>query len=333
MQRLWIVVLAIVIVGAAIYAVWPRSPTASTLDAAPPAISAKIEPAIVATALPPPEKEEGRRSVPFGPQGLGRVEGKRIAPASFLAEPDGMWILDQENARIVKPDGSVFPNISKYADDIARGSDGSIAVLDRTHDKEVTILDASGRVRGKIPIAGPGIDDPKDVSRLFVSGNDVLVERNGGGPLLRLGGIDGTPAKERPEIQGIPTRDGSGLVSAGITNEDDGRAWVTFADTNAVHRWTRELKFPSVLSAVAFLDTDKNGTIWSVLLAGSSPADYVNWAVCMDPKNGALRKSFTLRPEDPPWESFRDFAVQDGVGLIVATRSESGVDYATYRCP
>jgi hypothetical protein len=161
----------------------------------------------------------------------------------------------------------------------------------------------------------------------------VLVERNGGGPLLRIGGVDGMPAKERSEIQGIPTRDGKSLVSAGITNEDEGRAWVTLADRDAVHRWTRALRFPAELTAVAFLDSDANGTIWSVLLAGSSAADQLDWAVCLDPETGRMRGSFPLRAENPPWESFRDFAVRDGAGLVAATRSETGVTYATYRCP
>ncbi len=131
----------------------------------------------------------------------------------------------------------------------------------------------------------------------------------------------GSIAAERTEIQGIPTRDGKYLVSAGVTNEEDGRAWVTLADRQAAHRWTRELRFPSVLSSVAFLDSDASGTLWAVLLAGSSPADYVNWAVCLDPSTGNVRGSFTMAAEDPPWESFRDYAVEDGVGLVAAKRT------------
>lgn len=293
---------------------------------------------VVASATPAVEKGAGAITIPFGAgaEALGRgvtADGRFVAPSSFLADGDELVVLDQENARIWRSKGAPIPLPGKHADDVARAADGALAVLDRKEGKEITMLDPSGRVRGRIPIEGAGIQEARDVSRVFVSGNDVLVERNGGGPLLRVGTTDGAPAKERTEIQGVPTRDGKWLASAGITNEDEGRAWVTLADRQAVHRWTRELKFPSVLSAVAFLDSDANGTIWAVLLAGSTPADYVNWAVCLDPATGALRGSFTLAVENPPWESFRDFAVRDGAGLIAAMRTSAGVSYATYRCP
>ncbi|HSQ63515.1 MAG TPA: hypothetical protein VLM85_09895 [Polyangiaceae bacterium] len=344
-----IVAVTIAAVLAAVYFAWPKSPPEPRASAGhdtpqgeprtnPSKGSAGIQTTVVATAVPSAAKEDGAHFVPFGEgsTSLGRGttdDGRPIAPASFLADADGLLVLDQEKRRILRSDGTSIPLPGKHADDIARAKDGSLAVLDRTESKEVTLLDKNGRVYGHLPLEGTGIDDPRDVSRIIVSGDDVLVERNGGGPLLRLGGADGTPAAERTEIQGIPTRDGRYLISAGVTNEEEGRAWVTLADREAVHRWTRELHFPSVLSAVAFLDSDSNGTVWAVLLAGSTPADYVNWAVCLDPATGNLRGSFTLTAENPPWESFRDYAVQDGVGLVAAKRSESGVSYATYACP
>jgi len=343
-----IATVTIAAVLAAVYLAWPKSGPAphalggdtqqaeSRANGSPG--PAGMQATVVATAVPSAAKEDGVRFVPFGDgsSSLGRGttdDGRPVAPASFLADADGLLVLDQEKSRILRSDGTSIPLPGKHADDIARAQGGKLAVLDRTESKEVTLVDKNGRVVGHLPLEGTGIDDPRDVSRIFVSGDDVLVERNGGGPLLRLGGSDGTPAADRTEIQGIPTRDGKYLVSAGVTNEEEGRAWVTLADRQAVHRWTRELHFPSVVSAVAFLDSDSNGTIWAVLLAGSTPADYVNWAVCLDPATGNPRGSFTLTAENPPWESFRDYAVQDGVGLVAAKRSESGVSYATYACP
>jgi len=301
--------------------------------------AAMIQATVVATATPSTAShEDGVELVPFGSddRSLGRGvtgDGHDVAPASFLADADGLLVLDQEKSRILRSDGTSIRLPSKHADDIARAHDGSLAVLDRTDTKEVTVLDKDGRVKGHLPIAGTGIEDPSDVSRLIVSGDDVLVERNGGGPLLRLGGTDGVAAQERTEIQGVPTRDGKFLVSAGVTDEEAGRAWVTLADLQAVHIWTRELHFPSVISAVAFVDSESNGKLWAVLLAGSSPADYVNWAVCIDPTSGSVRGSFTIAAEDPPWASFRDYAVKDGAGLIAAKRTQGGVSYATYACP
>lgn len=288
--------------------------------------------------MPPAATDDAPRRFLFGDgaDALGRgvtADGHPIAPSSFLADEGGLLIVDQEKGRILRGNGTSIPLPGKRADDVARGDDGSLAILDRKDQKTVTMLDPSGRVRGRIPIAGEGIEDPSDVSRVVVSGKDVLVERNGGGPLLRIGSTDGTAAKERTEIQGMPTRDGKYLASAGITSEDEGRAWVTLADRQAVHLWTRELKSPAALSTVGFLDSDANGTIWLVLLTGSTAADYTNWAMCLDPATGNVRRSFTLAVENPPWESFRDFAVRDGAGLVVAMRDAAGVSYATYSCP
>lgn len=293
-----------------------------------------------ASASSTPAPEGATQELPFGDgaDALGRgttPDGRSIAPASFLAEGDKLLVLDQEKSRLFRSDGKSIPLPGKRADDIARGADGSLAVLDRLDAKDVAMLDANGHLRGRLPLEGAGIDDPKDVSRVIVSGNDVMVERNGGGPLLLLGSTDGTPAAERTEIPGMPTRDGSSLVSAGITSEDDGRGWVTMADREGVHRWTRELHFPAVLSAVAFLDSDgpPTGAVWTVMLAGSTPADYINWAVCLDAATGAVRGSYNLTVEDPPWESFRDFAVKDDGTLLAASRTDRGVTYAGYRCP
>lgn len=337
-------IVAVVIAVVAAYFAWPKSTAQVTQNPTSPGSETTTSPGspgniqatVVATAVPSAAHENGVQLVSFGDgaRELGRgmtEDGRPVAPASFLADEGGLLVLDQEKSRILRGDGTSIRLPGKHADDIARAKDG-FAVLDRTESKEVTLLDKSGRAIGHLPLEGAGIDDPRDVSRLIVSGDDVLVERNGGGPLLRLGGTDGSPG-ERTEIQGIPTRDGKYLVSAGVTNEDEGRAWVTLADRQAVHRWTRELHFPSVMSAVAFLDSDKSGTLWAVLLAGSSEADYVNWAVCLDPNTGNLRGSFTIAAENPPWESFRDYTVQDGVGLVAAKRTESGVSYATYACP
>jgi hypothetical protein len=306
-----------------------RAEAARGPEAAPhetPAAELAPPPAVVPAIVPAPHL------VSFAQVGRGTdTEGRRVAPASFLADAAGVTILDQENGRILLPSGATIPLPSRHADDLARAGDG-FAVLDRAHAKEVQLLGPEGRVRSRLPLQGPGIDDPRDVSRLIVRGDDVLVERNGGGPLLRIGTVDGATA-DRTEVQGIPTRDGKGLVSAGVTREEDGRAWVTMADAQATHRWTRELRFPSEISAVAFLDTDADGTVWVVVLAGASPSEYANWAVCLDGASGRVRGSFSTPVEQTPWQSFRDFAVRDGEGLVAATRSEDGVSYATYRCP
>lgn len=341
MRRIAAAISAVVVVLALVaFSRWRRanvgaasaSSAAAAKGASAPTPPAR-EPAAVAPAIPVARAAAptagGTRTFGFG-AGRGELgtgttpEGRPVAPSSFVATSRGLVILDQENQRIVLEDGSTVPLPSKHADDLARTKDG-FAVLDRDDRKEVLLLDASGRVTQKLPLEGAGVDDPRDVSRMIVSGDDVLVEQNGGGPLLDL--------RDRSEVQGIPTRDGKYLVSAGITDEDQGRAWVTLAHRgDASHVWTRELRFPAELTAVGFVGSDSGGPLWVVLLAGSSSADYLNWAVCMDPTTGEVRGSFNLSVEEPPYESFRDFAVEDGAGLVAASRSAAGVSYTTYPC-
>lgn len=323
----------------------PASSRASTSGlVVAPAVSAEITRAAAApnananaNAVAPaaPSGELDVWSFGRGPRALGRgttPEGRPVAPASFLADATGVMVLDQENARIVRSDGTSIPLPGARADDLARGEDGSLAVLDRLGAKDVAILDGQGRERGRLPLEGPGVASARDVSRVVVSGKDVYVEVDGGGPLVRIGTTDGKPADVRGEIPGIPTRDGGALLSAGITSERDGRAWVTAADAQGAHRWTRELRFPGELSAVGFLDSGGKGAVWAVLLAGSTRADYTNWALCLDLETGRVRTSATLAVETPAWESFRDFAVRPDGSLVVARRSEQQVTYAAYPC-
>ena len=261
---------------------------------------------------------------------LGRgttADGRPIAPASFLADASGLVVLDQENGRVVRGDGTSFPLPGKRADDLARAADGSFAVLDRLGAKDV----ASGRVRGRLPLEGPGLEDARAVTRVVVSGKDVYVERNGGGPLVRIGATDGTADGTRSEIPGVPTAEDDALVSAGVTSEDDGRAWVTVADRKGVHRWTRELRFPGEVSAVGF-HGGAGGAVWVVLLAGATRAEYIDHAVCLDAATGAVRATVDLAVETPAWESFRDFAVKDDGSLVAARRSGDGVAYTPYAC-
>lgn len=343
------VITAAAIAAAVTWASWPRSSerepaklatgTAAELPRAKAAREAPRAAPVTSLAVPtdagPREPDSTLKTLPFGPDGLGRSVNERghpVGPASFLATADGVVVLDQLNRRIVLPDGSSIPLPTASADDIAAAGDG-FAVLDRTKSAEVAIVDRQGKVQARIPLAGEGIEDPKDVSRLIVSGDDVLVERDGGGPLLRVGSVSGGASETRTEIEGIPSQGDRYLASAGITDEDEGRAWVTLAKRDATHLWTRELHHSGELTAVGFVDAESDGTVWVVLLAGGSPEEYVNLAVCLDGEAGEVRASFALAVDDPPWSTFRDFSVRDGVGLVAATRDERGVTYASYACP
>src|SRR5205807_10122919 len=97
-----------------------------------------------------------------GPGELGRAhpqEGNPEAPMSFVPTANGLLVLDQVNARLVRfgADGSATEvRLTQRApQDVAVAADGTLAVLDRLGDKDVALLAPDGRALGTLPLAGP----------------------------------------------------------------------------------------------------------------------------------------------------------------------------------
>jgi len=266
------------------------------------------------------------------------IEGSPTGPKSVAVDAQGrVHVLDGVNGRIVRhaADGSLdgsMPIGVGDPEDIALGSDGSTAVLDRFADKAVTVLDENGKVRGKLPLVGDGIDDPGSVTGVFVDGNDVLVERDHA-TLVKIGDVSGTAAEPRSELQGRPSRDGLSLLHAGIVEALAGRVFVASIERSTEnHRFTRELRLDAIVQSIVLLDTDRAGTIYfaaSVEHADGSEAVLLS---CLDPMTGDPTGSAVLPANTLPEESFRDLTVLDGGGVIQALRTESGVSYTRYDC-
>lgn len=270
---------------------------------------------------------------------LGRerpAEGNAQGPMSFGVDGKGaIYVVDTVNGRLVRRNADGSPGEttfldSPYPEDVAVAEDGSAAVLDRHRDKAVSLYDESGKSMGKLPLQGEGLPDPGSVTGVFVDGKDVYVEKEHG-PLLKLGTMGGIPAQPRTEIPGRPSRDGLSYINAGIIQAPAGRVYVSSIDraTNK-HRFTRELALESLVRSIVLLDTDKGGTIYfaaDVEKGGGSVLLY-----CLDGISGTPMGTAVLPANTLPEESFRDYVVLDGGGVVQALRTEQGVSYSFYDC-
>jgi hypothetical protein len=305
------------------------------------------------TAASAPVAEVGRndagagRVVFFSPWGgstkdqLGRErpqEGNPEGPMSLAQDGKGrLYVLDQVNHRVVRraPDGTPEA-VSELqllgAQDLAVGSDGSMAVLDRLASKAVALYDENGALRTQLPLAGDLVEETGLVTGVFVDGKDVYVEREHG-PLVRIGDTDGSVANPRTEIPGRPSRDGKSYVNAGIIDAVAGRAYVSSIDraTNQ-HRFTRELRLNAHITSIQLLDTDKRGTIYFAAEVGDEQEPPAIVLTCLEPLKGVPIGSAVLPANTLPEETFRDLTVLDDGGVVLALRSEQGVTYTRYEC-
>lgn len=261
-----------------------------------------------------------------------------MGPMSLAVDGQGdVYILDEINGRIVRrgADGRVEGSIhldQPTPEDIVVAPDGSIAVLDRLGDKDVALYDASGAERGKLPLVGKGISDPGEVTSIITDGNDVYAEKEHG-QLVKLGDTSGNAADPRTTLSGRPSRDGTALLSAVIVSANAGRVRITSTDrASGRERFARDLALIPVVNQILLLDTDRRGTVYfaaEVQRPGHAPRVMLS---CLDGATGAVTGGAVLPANTMPEESFRDFAVLDGGGVIYALRSNAGVTYQRYDC-
>lgn len=255
---------------------------------------------------------------------------------SFAVSANGsMYVLDQVNDRIMRTDADGTRTEMKIArpttQDIALGRDGSMALLDRFSGKDVTLFDANGNPRGSLPLVGEGLDNPGLVTGVFIDGNDVYVEREHG-PLVLIGTTDGAAADPRTEIVGRPTRDGKAFISAGITDAQAGRVYVSANERPSQEAmFTRELRLEAEVHSILLLDTDLGGTIYFGVQVAEEGNDVVV-LTCLDGQTGAPTGNAILPANTMPEETFRDFTVLDEGGVMFSHRTEQGVSYTRYEC-
>ena len=273
---------------------------------------------------------------------LGReqpTEGNPEGPMSFSVDPRGrVLVLDQVNGRIVRhrPDGTREAAIAldqRGAQDVVSAKDGSTVVLDRLVDKSIAIYDEGGSLRATLPLTGPGIDDAGFVTGVFVDGTDIYVEREHG-PLVHVGDTSGKASESRKEIPGRPTRDGRLFINAGITDSAAARIYVSAIErATEAHLFTRELRLQSPVNSLVLLDSDAHGTIYVGAEIERPQNDQAIVVMCLEPTTGAPIGSVELPANTLPEETFRDIVVQDDGTIVLALRSDEGINYQRYECP
>jgi hypothetical protein len=264
-----------------------------------------------------------------------RQEGNAEGPMSIATDGDTTIVLDQVNGRLVKigPDGKPRGNMNvpvTAADDIAVSGDGKIAVLDKLADKTVAIMGQDGKVVGRLPLQGKGVEETGGVTGVFVDGKNVYAEYEHG-TLVLLGDTSGKANEDRTQIPGRPSRDGKYLWSVGITDGPSGRLWLSSMDRQTMaSRFTRELKMGMTVHAIRMLDTDKQGTVY---LATEIEAGQVALLLtCISPADGHPLGSVQLPANTEPEESLRDLAVLDEGGVVYQHRTQDGVTIGKYDC-
>lgn len=350
-QRFWTAAAGILLIAGAALFLRRCSGTAPTADRDHEAAPTKSAPRASAAQLPRTvvalPSSVASTSGAFASFGWGGEEGQVGRHRPDEANPEGPMslasdghggalVLDQVNGRVTHVDASgkragSFKVPSRGAQDVATADDGTVAVLDRLGSKDVKLFDQNGAPRGVLTLEGKGIKESGAVTGVFTDGNKVYAETEHG-PLTLLGTTDGV-AGDRTQIPGRPSRDGTSYISAGITSATDGRLWVS-AITRATnqHRFTRELKMGTPVPSLLLLDSDKSGTIYLAMLAMPQENDPMVLLSCLAGKDGAPIATLQIPANTMAEETFREFAVLDGGGVVHAELSESGVTYRRYDC-
>lgn len=269
---------------------------------------------------------------------LGR-EGVQRGPAALEVTSEGTAILDPVRGvvRRFDPAGKALgtrPLPSKNVIEAIALPLGKTLLFERSEvGQSLVLTGADGNVTARLEVPASVANADADVSRVVVRGETIFVETNGTGPLHAVGTTSGEPLPEGTTVDGYPTRDDRLLLSAGITSEDEGRAWINASDrASGSHRWTRELQFADEATAVGFLDDDGRGHGWVVVLVGGKPGSFVDAAVCFDVTTGAVIASHAIAVDDPPWQSFRDFHVGPDGALFALRRARDAMRVLRFPC-
>lgn len=276
-----------------------------------------------------------------GQSGLARdrpEEANPEAPMSLLATEDGAIILDQLNGRVVHVDkkGKFVREDRLHvqaAQEMARGPNGELAVMDRLVSKEVEIFDKTGRSIGTLPLEGKGIDNGGATSGLFVSGGKVYAEREHS-VVIELGSLSGQVSTERTVLSGRPTRDGTALLSAGRGDADHSHIWVNSFDiARKTMRWARDVGLGISVRQILFLETDAKGTVYLATELARSDEDVSTLLLCMSGADGHVLGQVSVPTNTMPEETFRDFSVRDDGTVLYVHRTEQGSNYLEFHCP
>jgi hypothetical protein len=343
--------------GLIIYAITSRSSdsTASKSDASSdvharlPADDGAPRPVVSAEPLEPYEvfaddaqpRDAGPNALIVARWGSGRgelgrdrpQEGNPEGPMSLVLAGRDLLVLDQVNGRLARYDAKgrllSTSEAPSTAQDVAVGKDGTVAMVDRLVNKSVTLVDSSGRKIGELPLSR--VPESGLVTAVVIDGKDVYVEQEHGA-LVPIGTTDGKPAADdAPTLSGRPSKDGTLLLTAGLSSAPQGRAYLNAFDRKAqALRFARTILFPRPSHAIVLLDSDAKGIIYLGVAAGEPGDAHI---ACLDPGDGHVLGRVALPLSHTPEEAFRDFTVGEDGTIAFAVRTEDGVQYRTATCP
>ena len=305
-------------------------------SAAPP----EPAPLIEATAAPVADAEEGAGVVLAARWGSGRgelgrsrpQEGNPEGPMSFALSGDELLVLDQVNGRVARYDANgklrgTFETTGT-TQDLTVAKDGTVVLLDRLVDKTVRLVDKNGRPIGALPLPSERVGEPGLVTGVFTDGKDVYVEKEHG-VLTRIGSTDGSPA-DPAELTGRPSKDGTLLLMAVLAAAEARVNLNAFDRKLGSLRFARAIQYPRPVRQVVLLDTDMRGTIYVGVLGGSPQMVHI---ACLDPSHGRAIGRLSVPTSATPEESFRDFTIGDDGTILLALRTDEGIEYRSAHCP
>jgi hypothetical protein len=192
----------------------------------------------------------------------------------------------------------------------------------------VRLVDKNGRAIATLPLPADRVPDPGLVTGLFLDGKDVYVEKEHG-VLTRIGTTDGSAA-DPAELTGRPSKDGALLLLAALAAREGRLTLNAFDRKLGSLRFARVIPFPRPAREVVLLDSDARGTIYVGVTGGDPPMVHI---ACLDPGDGHALGRVAVPTSGAPEESFRDFTVSDDGTILLALRTEEGVEYRSARCP
>jgi hypothetical protein len=275
---------------------------------------------------------------------LGRrndPESMTEGPMSLVVDPGGVTILDNVNRRVARFDthGRALPPIALDTDaaqDLARAR-ARLAVLDRLHDKRVTLYDSDGSARATLPLGAAGITEAAAVTGLFSDRDGALYLEREHGKWIRLADANGAADAAHTPAPGRPTRAGT-FVSAAIVDRVAGSVRVSLQDDiRGDLVWQMTVDFGAPILFIALLDADASGRVYIGAHTGRESktppyaiGDEALTIVALTP-DGNQGGRLTLPAPPPHEESFRDLYVGDDGTIYWMRRTAAGVVVEAYR--
>jgi len=286
-------------------------------------------------------------SAPWG-SGAGQL-GHRLDPESagegpmslFVDHHRGIVILDNVNRRVARfdPHGAPLrplPLETDAAQDLARMGE-RVAVLDRLHDKRISIFEADGQPTATISLAAAGFPDAAVVTGIFGDREGALWGEREHTSSQRITDPEGMPDSAHVPAPGRPTRAGS-FVAAAIADRAAGRASVTFYATLAnTPTWQVTVDFGAPIMFLTVLDADAAGRVYIGAHTGNEgaapPYAIINESLTIIAlgSGGSEAARMTVPAPPPREESFRDLYVGDDGTIYWMRRTATGVVVEAYR--